>query len=116
MFAPTSFPRFSRIERGDRADDRTWDGEEWTEPQSPQYHLPMDPSTAPPLVSRSPEIMSGALCFTGTRVPVKNLFDYLEGSSSLEDFLEDFPSVTRDRAVAVLEAARARLSADAPAA
>ncbi len=68
------------------------------------------------LVSRNPEIMSGALCFTGTRVPVKNLFDYLEGTSSLEDFLEDFPSVARDKAVAVLEAARERLTADAPAA
>ena len=68
------------------------------------------------LVSRNPEIMSGALCFTGTRVLVKNLFDYLEGSSSLEDFLEDFPSVSREKAVAVLEAARERLSADAPAA
>jgi uncharacterized protein (DUF433 family) len=68
------------------------------------------------LVSRDPEIMSGALCFTGTRVPVKNLFDYLEGSSSLEEFLEDFPSVTRERAVAVLEAARESLAADAPAA
>jgi len=68
------------------------------------------------LVSRDPEIMSGALCFTGTRVPVKNLFDYLEGASSLEDFLEDFPSVSRDKAVAVLEAARESLTADAPAA
>ena len=68
------------------------------------------------LVSRDPEIMSGALCFTGTRVPVKNLFDYLEGASSLDDFLEDFPSVPRDKAVAVLEAARERLTADAPAA
>ena len=67
------------------------------------------------LVTRDPDIMSGALCFTGTRVPVKNLFDYLEGTSSLEDFLEDFPSVTRERAVAVLEAARERLAADAPA-
>ena len=67
------------------------------------------------LVSQDPEIMSGALCFTGTRVPVKNLFDYLEGSSSLEDFLEDFPSVSRARAIAVLEAARASL-ADAAAA
>ena len=68
------------------------------------------------LVKRDPEIMSGALCFTGTRVPVKNLFDYLEGSSTLEDFLEDFPTVSRERAVAVLEAARAGLAADAPAA
>lgn len=69
-----------------------------------------------PLVSRDPDIMSGALCFTGTRVPVKNLFDYLEGGSSLEAFLDDFPSVSREKAVAVLEAARERLSADAPAA
>lgn len=66
------------------------------------------------LVSRNPEIMSGALCFTGTRVLVKNLFDYLEGASTLEDFLEDFPSVSREKAIAVLEAARERLTADAP--
>jgi uncharacterized protein (DUF433 family) len=70
----------------------------------------MQPSS---LVQRDPEIMSGALCFTGTRVPVPNLFDYLEGSSSLEDFLDDFPSVSRVRAVAVLEAARERLTVDA---
>jgi uncharacterized protein (DUF433 family) len=69
-----------------------------------------------PLVSRDPEIMSGALCFAGTRVPVQNLLDYIEGSSSLEQFLEDFPSVSREKAVAVLEAARERLFADAPAA
>ncbi len=68
------------------------------------------------LVSRDPEIMSGALCFAGTRVPVKTLFDYLEGTSTLEEFLEDFPSVSRDSAVAVLEAARRSLAADAPAA
>ena len=68
------------------------------------------------LVSRDPEVMSGALCFAGTRVPVQNLFDYIEGSSSLEQFLEDFPSVSREKAVAVLEAAKQRLFADAPAA
>ena len=67
-------------------------------------------------VSRDPEIISGALCFTGTRVLVKNLFDYLEGASSLDDFLDDFPSVSREKAVAVLEAARARLVDDALAA
>lgn len=70
----------------------------------------------PFLVSRDPEIMSGALCFTGTRVPVKTLFDYLEGTSTLEEFLQDFPTVSRDKAVAVLEAARQSLAADAPAA
>ena len=68
------------------------------------------------LVSRGPEIMSGALCFAGTRVPVQNLFDYIEGSSSLEQFLEDFPSVSREKAIAVLKAAKERLFADAPAA
>ena len=68
------------------------------------------------LVSRDAGIMSGALCFTGTRVPVKTMFDYLGGTSSLEDFLADFPTVTRERAVAVLEAARLRLADDAPAA
>ena len=67
------------------------------------------------LVNRNPEIMSGALCFTGTRVPVKTLFDYLEGSSSLVDFLEDFPTVAQSKAIAVLEAAREHLAADASA-
>jgi uncharacterized protein (DUF433 family) len=68
------------------------------------------------LVSRDPEVMSGALCFAGTRVPVKNLFDYVEGASTLEEFLEDFPSVTRQHAISVLEAARERLTVDATAA
>ncbi len=68
------------------------------------------------LVSLDADVMSGALCFRGTRVPVKNLFDYLEGSSTLEDFLEDFPSVSRATAVSVLEAARNRLALDATAA
>lgn len=68
------------------------------------------------LVSRDPEIMSGALYFTGTRVPVKNLFDYLEGASPIEEFLEDLPSISRERAVSVIEAARERLVAYAPAA
>jgi uncharacterized protein (DUF433 family) len=65
------------------------------------------------LVSRDPEVMSGTICFRGTRVPVKNLFDYLEGSSTLEDFLEDFPSISRSTAVSLLEAARERLAPDA---
>ena len=60
--------------------------------------------------------MSGALCFTGTRVPVQSLFEYLEGSSSIDDFLEDFPSIARDKVIAVLEVARRRPYADATAA
>lgn len=62
------------------------------------------------LLQRDPEIMSGALCFYGTRVPIKTLFDYLEGSSTLEDFLEDFPTVSRQVAVEILELARENLS------
>ena len=49
--------------------------------------------------------MSGAPCFAGTRVPIKNLFDYLEGGETLDDFLEGFPGVAREQAVAVLELA-----------
>lgn len=68
------------------------------------------------LISRDAAIMSGAPCFAGTRVLVKNLFDYLEGSSSLDDFLEDFPTISRAQAVAVLEAAREQLTPNATAA
>ncbi len=68
------------------------------------------------LVANDASVMSGALCFTGTRVLVKTLFEYLEGKSSLEDFLDDFPTVSRGTAVAVLEDARKRLFADAIAA
>jgi uncharacterized protein (DUF433 family) len=57
------------------------------------------------LVWVDPERMSGAPCFYGTRVPVKNLFDYLEGGQSLEDFLEDFEGVTREQADGVLRLA-----------
>lgn len=60
-----------------------------------------------------PEIMSGAPCFQGTRVLVKNLFDYLEGEASLDEFLSDFPSVSREAALSVLQAAKNRLLTDA---
>ena len=65
------------------------------------------------LITIDPEIHSGALVFAGTRVPVKVLFEHLEASDSLEVFLEDFPSVSRELAVAVLEEARASLVLDA---
>ena len=51
--------------------------------------------------------------FFGTRVPVKNLFDYLESGDSLDLFLDDFPSVSREQAIAALELAREALVADA---
>jgi uncharacterized protein (DUF433 family) len=57
------------------------------------------------VVWTDPERMSGTPCFYGTRVPVKNLFDYLEGGQSLETFLEDFEGVSREQADAVLRLA-----------
>jgi len=57
----------------------------------------------------NPNKLSGTPVFAGTRVPIKNLFDYLEGGESLEDFLEGFPPVTREQAVAVLEMAEKSL-------
>lgn len=55
------------------------------------------------IVSRDPEIVSGELVFAGTRVPAKNLVDYLKAGDTLDVFLDDFPSVTREQAVAYLE-------------
>ena len=63
-------------------------------------------SFSSPLISHSEKIMSGAVVFTGTRVPVQTLMDYLEEGSSLDEFLEDFPTVSREHAVAVLELAK----------
>ena len=62
-----------------------------------------------PLITTSPDRLSGAPVFTGTRVPVQTLLDYLEGGDSLEDFLLDFPGVSREHAIAVLEAAKRAL-------
>jgi len=58
------------------------------------------------VVKIDPEIMSGAPCFTGTRVPIQNLIDYLEGGDSIDEFLEDFPSVSRQQVISFLEEAK----------
>jgi uncharacterized protein (DUF433 family) len=65
------------------------------------------------LIVVDPNIQSGTPVFAGTRVPVQNLFDYLEEGDSLDVFLRQFPSVSREQAVAVLEQARVSLMADA---
>ena len=65
---------------------------------------------------RHPEILSGTPVFIGTRVPVRSLFDYLEGGDTLEEFLQQFPSVKREQTIAVLDAAFERITADAPSA
>jgi uncharacterized protein (DUF433 family) len=65
------------------------------------------------IVHSDPEILGGTPVFVGTRVPVKTLYDYLEAGDSLGEFLVDFPSVTREQAVSVLEHAREMTEADA---
>jgi uncharacterized protein (DUF433 family) len=58
--------------------------------------------------------MSGAPCFAGTRVPVRNLLDYLEAGDSLDDFLEQFPTVTKGQAIAFLEQSAAAMLRNFP--
>jgi len=65
------------------------------------------------LVTRSDEVMSSAVVFTGTRVPVQTLLDCLEEGDTLDHFLEDFPTVSREHAVAVLELAKESVFAHA---
>ena len=65
------------------------------------------------ITHRDPDILSGSLVFVGTRVPVRSLFDYLEGGESLDEFLHQFPSVKREFAIAVLDAAYETVAADA---
>jgi len=63
----------------------------------------------PELITIDPDILGGTPVFKGTRVPVKSLFDYLEDNYTLEEFLECFPSVTREKALRVLERSESAL-------
>lgn len=64
-----------------------------------------------PVIVSDPEIMNGMPCFRGTRVPFKNLIDYLEGGHPLGEFLRQFPTVTREMAIQALEEAKESLLA-----
>jgi len=68
---------------------------------------------AQPVVTSSPDILSGTPVFPGTRVPVQALIDYLEGGETIDDFLAGFPTVKREQVVAFLEEATARMIAKA---
>jgi uncharacterized protein (DUF433 family) len=61
------------------------------------------------IIHSDPEIMGGTPVFVGTRVPLQNLIDYLEGGESIEDFLDGFPSVKREQVIAVIEAAKLKM-------
>jgi uncharacterized protein (DUF433 family) len=64
---------------------------------------------AQPIVTSSPDILSGTPVFAGTRVPVQALIDYLEGGETIDNFLAGFPTVRREQVVAFLEEATARM-------
>ena len=61
------------------------------------------------VISRNPDVMGGTPVFSGTRVPVQTLLDYLEGGETIDDFLTGFPSVSRGQVLAFLQEAKARL-------
>ena len=65
------------------------------------------------LITTDPETLGGIPVFRGTRVPVKTLIDYLEAGDRLDDFLDDFPTVSREHAIAVLEVAKEALTSHA---
>ena len=69
-----------------------------------------------PLITTSPDRLSGTPVFAGTRVPIQTLIDYLEAGDTLDEFLKDFPSVSREHAIAVLELAKSALLTKAVAA
>ncbi len=90
-------------------------------PLRPHVYLPVTESDAggdmdrKKVIHSDPEILGGKPVFVGTRVPVKSLYDYLEGGDSLDEFLDNFPSVSREQAIAALELGRMMAEANAPA-
>ncbi|MCH8823318.1 MAG: DUF433 domain-containing protein [Planctomycetes bacterium] len=63
------------------------------------------------IVNSSPDVMGGTSVFSGTRVPIQTLLDYLEAGETIDDFLKGFPSVTREQVIAFLEEAKRRMTA-----
>jgi uncharacterized protein (DUF433 family) len=64
-----------------------------------------------PLITSTPDILGGTPVFRGTRVPVQTLIEYLEGGQTIDEFLDGFPTVTREQVIAFLEEAKARMLA-----
>jgi uncharacterized protein (DUF433 family) len=70
----------------------------------------MKTSSPSPPVTASPDMLGGAPCFAGKRVPVSALFDYLKAGATIDDFLKDYPSISRAHALAVIDMANKALS------
>jgi len=62
-----------------------------------------------PLITSTPDVLGGTPVFRGTRVPVQTLIEYLEGGQTIDEFVDGFPTVTRDQVIAFLEEAKARM-------
>ncbi len=77
------------------------------------HHEAMNITQLSEILHSDPQILGGTPVFVGTRVPVQSLFDYLEGGETLDEFLRQFPSVSRDQAIAALDLARTTLLAGA---
>ena len=75
----------------------------------PAIFRPMTTENLKGIVHSDPDIMGGTPVFVGTRVPLQNLIDYLEGGESIEDFLDGFPSVKSEQIIAVIEAAKLKM-------
>lgn len=67
-----------------------------------------------PIITSSPDVLGGTPVFANTRVPVQTFIEYLEGGQTIDDFLEGFPTVSREQVIAVLEEAKTRILAVAP--
>ena len=68
-------------------------------------------ATKQPLITSNPDILGGTPVFCGTRVPVQTLIEYLEGGQTIDEFLDGFPTVSREQVIAFLEEAKARMLA-----
>lgn len=73
------------------------------------YRFTMSSEDLKGIIHSDPEMMGGTPVFVGTRVPLQNLIDSLEGGESIEDFLDGFPSVKREQVIAVIEAGKLRM-------
>lgn len=67
------------------------------------------PTVKPSLITSSPDVLGGTPVFRGTRVPVQTLIEYLEGGQTIDEFLDGFPTVTREQVIAFLEEATMRM-------
>lgn len=85
-------------------------GASFAPPAQRRYSFAM---TKRPIISCSPDVMGGTPVFAGTRVPIQTVLDYLEAGETIDDFLEGFPSVTRDQVIGFLEEAKDLLVAEA---